>query len=179
MYVCRCVCIYIYKHVHSNSYLCFSIHPSLHPSIHSSIHASIFSSLHAMHHPSMNPSIDSCIHALSPWFSHACLYMHMGMGLPNTYMLSGPGPLPEPGPPGRPCSQQSRATGTNPRKPEGGMTMENDPSQCFFTGAENCIRAGTGPPFARRKEQRHILYHNEHVTMTSLLTSGGNHTIAL
>ena len=47
--------------------------------------------------------------------------------------------------------------------------MENDPSQCFFTGAENCIRAGTGAPFARRKEH-HFLYRNEHVTMTLLLT---------
>ena len=57
--------------------------------------------------------------------------------------------------------------------------MENDPSQCFFTGAENRIRAGTGAPFARRKEQHHILYGNEHVTMTLLLTSGSNHTISL
>ena len=57
--------------------------------------------------------------------------------------------------------------------------MENDPSQCFFTGAENRIRAGTGAPFARRKEQHHILYGNEHVTMTLLLTSGSNHTIPL
>ena len=79
----------------------------------------------------------------------------------------------------RPCSQRSRTTGTNPRKPEGGRTMENDPSQCFFTGAENRIRAGTGAPFARRKEQHHILYGNEHVTMTLLLTSGSNHTISL
>ena len=55
--------------------------------------------------------------------------------------------------------------------------MENDPSQCFFTGAENRIRAGTGAPFARRKEQHHILYGNEHVTMTLLLTSGSNHTL--
>ena len=73
-------------------------------------------------------------------------------------------------------SQRSRTTGTNPRKLEGGRTMENDPSQCFFTGAENRIRAGTGAPFARRKEQHHILYGNEHVTMTLLLTSGSNHT---
>ena len=76
-----------------------------------------------------------------------------------------PSPLPVPAP-GGPCSQQSRTTGTNPRKPEGGRSMENDPSQCFFTGAENRIRAGTGAPFARRKEQHHILYGNEHVTMT-------------
>ena len=67
----------------------------------------------------------------------------------------------------------------NEPTPEGGMTMENDPSQCFFTGAENRIRAGTGAPFARRKEQHHILYGNEHVTMTLLLTSGSNHTISL
>ena len=57
--------------------------------------------------------------------------------------------------------------------------MENDPRQCFFTGAENRIRAGTGAPFAKRKEQHHILYGNEHVTMTLLLTSGSNHTISL
>ena len=55
--------------------------------------------------------------------------------------------------------------------------MENDPSQCFFTGAENHIKAGTGAPFARRKEQHHVLYGNGHVTMTLLLTSGSNHTI--
>ena len=83
-------------------------------------------------------------------------------------MLSVPGPPPPPWypppPPGpRPPGllQRSRTTGTNPRKPEGGRTMENDPSQCFFTGAENRIRAGTGAPFARRKEQHHILYGNE------------------
>ena len=57
--------------------------------------------------------------------------------------------------------------------------MENGPSQCCFTGAENCIRAGTAAPFARRKEQHHILYRNEHVTMTLLLASGSNHTISL
>ena len=49
--------------------------------------------------------------------------------------------------------------------------MENDPSQCFFTGAENPVREGTGAPFARRKEEHHILYGNEHVTMTLLLAS--------
>ena len=75
-------------------------------------------------------------------------------------------------------TQRPRTTGTNPRKPEGGRTMEN-PSQCFFTGAENRIRAGTGAPFARRKELHHILYGNEHVTMTLLLTSGSNHAISL
>ena len=75
-----------------------------------------------------------------------------------------PPPLPpDPPVPGGPCSQQSRTTGTNTRKPkpEGGRTMENDPS---LTGAENRIRARTGTPFARRKEQHHILYGNEHVT---------------
>ena len=57
--------------------------------------------------------------------------------------------------------------------------MENDPSQCFFTGGENRMRAGTAAPFARRKEQHHVLYGNGHVTMTLLLTSGSNHTISL
>ena len=38
---------------------------------------------------------------------------------------------------------------------------------------------GQGAPFARRKEQHHTLYGNEHVTMTLLLTSGSNHTISL
>ena len=89
-------------------------------------------------------------------------------------------PVPNPNPrPSRPCSRRSRTTGTNPRKPERGRTMENDPSQCFFTGAENRIRAGTGAPFTRRKEQHQILYGYEHVTMTLLLTSGSNHTISL
>ena len=51
--------------------------------------------------------------------------------------------------------------------------MENDPSQCFFTAAESRIRAGTGAPFARSKEQHHIcMVTNE--TMTVLLTSGSN-----
>ena len=75
-----------------------------------------------------------------------------------------------PEPAGRPCSQRSRTTGTNPRKPEGGRTMENDPSQCFFTGAENRIKAGTG---------HRLQGGNEHVTMTLLLTSSSNHTISL
>ena len=97
-------------------------------------------------------------------------------GIPPTPPPPGPRP---PGAPGRPCSQRSRTTGTNPRKPEKGRTMENDPSQCFFTGAENRIRAGTGARFARRKEQHQNLYRNENVTMTLLLTSGSNHTISL
>ena len=88
-----------------------------------------------------------------------------------------PPPLPAPQPPAPPPLLPA-TTGTNPRKPEGGRT-ENDPSQCFFTGAENRIRAGTAAPFARRKEQHHILYDNEHVTMTLLLTDGSNHTISL
>ena len=37
--------------------------------------------------------------------------------------------------------------------------------------SENRIRAGTGATFARRNEQHHILYGNEHVTMTLLLTA--------
>ena len=53
--------------------------------------------------------------------------------------------------------------------------MENDPSQCFFTGAESRIRAGTGAPFAR-KEQHPCRSGNEHLAMTLLLTSGSNHT---
>ena len=87
-------------------------------------------------------------------------------------MLSGPGPPPPPphGIPPHPAPS---------RPPEKGRTMENDPSQCFVTGAENRIRAGTGAPFARRKEQHHILYRNDHVTMTLLLTGGSNHTISL
>ena len=55
--------------------------------------------------------------------------------------------------------------------------MENDPSQCFFTERRTAPEQGQGAPFARRKEQHHILYGNEHVTMTLLLTSGSNHTI--
>ena len=64
-----------------------------------------------------------------------------------------PPPLPCPRPPaaGGPCSRRSGTTGTNPRKPERGRTMENDPSQCFFTGAENRIRAGTGRTVCKEK----------------------------
>ena len=96
-----------------------------------------------------------------------------------------PGPHPPPPPtmvppgPGRPCSPAVPHNRNEPPQTRGGRTMENDPSQCFFTGAENRIRAGTGAPFARRKERHHILYGNQHVTMTLLLTSGSNHTIPL
>ena len=70
---------------------------------------------------------------------------------PPPPMVSPP-PLPCPRPPAAgPCSRRSRTTGTNPRKPERGRTMENDPSQCFFTGAENRIRAGTGRTVCKEK----------------------------
>ena len=93
---------------------------------------------------------------------YVCIYIY-------TYALGSRAPTPPPPWYPRP-PQRSRTTGTNPLKQEGGRTIETDPSQCFFTGAENRIRAGTGAPFARRKEQHHILYGNEHVTMTLLLT---------
>ena len=32
--------------------------------------------------------------------------------------------------------------------------MENDPSQCFFTGAENRIKAGTGRTVCKEKSTR-------------------------
>ena len=122
----------------------------------------------------------ACMHAfMEGWkdgWTDGCMY-----GLGSRPPLPPPWyPPPPSGPrlPG-PCSQRSRTTGTNPRKPEGGRTMENDPSRCFFAGAENRIRAGTGALLARRKEQHHILYGNEHVTMTLLLTSGSNHTISV
>ena len=84
-----------------------------------------------------------------------------GGGETTTPPLVSPAPPPPPGP---------RPGWADPRKPEG---------QCFFTGAENRIRAGTGAPFARRNKQHHILYGNEYVTMTLLLPSGSNHTISL
>ena len=89
---------------------------------------------------------------------------------PRTHGIPLLGPRTAPAPSGP--AQPER---THANQKEG--TMENDPRQCFFIGAENRIRAGTGAPFARRKEQYHILYGNEHVTMTLLLTSGSNHTI--
>ena len=108
--------------------------------------------------------------------------MLSGPGLPHPPppMVSPPPPRPSapvpPGPRTAPApSGPAQPEQTHANQREG--TMENDPSQCFFTGAENRIRAGTGAPFARRKEQHHILYGNEHVTMTLLLTSGSNHTI--
>ena len=103
-----------------------------------------------------------------------CVYVYMYIYI---YMLSGPGPPPPPPqgippPPSLPIPRfraapapsspgQPERTNTRKPKPEGGRTMENDPS---LTGAENRIRARTGTPFARRKEQHHILYGNEHVT---------------
>ena len=67
------------------------------------------------------------------------------------HMLSGPG-LPQPppltpmvSPP--PCprpAQQSRTTGTNPRKPEGERTMEHDPCQFFFTERRTASEQGQG-----------------------------------
>ena len=68
----------------------------------------------------------------------------------------------------------------SPRAPEPPLLPavphnRNEPTQTRGRGRwrMNRIRAGTGAPFARRREQHHILYGNEHVTMTLLLTSGG------
>ena len=75
------------------------------------------------------------------------------LAFPASTPMVSPPPLPAPGPqpPGRPCSQRSRAQ-TRGREDDG---------------------AGS----ARRKEQHHN--GNEHVTMTLLLTSGSNHTMSL
>ena len=117
-----------------------------------------------------------CIYIYIHTYVHIHTYMCIS-GLGSRAATPPPPWYPPPLPPGtRPLLPAT--TGTNPRKPEGGRT-ENDPSQCFFTGAENRIRAGTAAPFARRKEQHHILYGNEHVTMTLLLTDGSSHTISL
>ena len=43
-----------------------------------------------------------------------------------------------------------------PTQTRGREDDENDPSQCFFTGAENRIRAGTGAPFARGEKSNII-----------------------
>ena len=87
------------------------------------------------------------------------------------YMLSGPG-LPPPPPPPMvsppplpPCpapSGPAQPERTHANQREG--TMENEPHQSRDRGTV-C------------KEKRAILYGNEHVTMTLLLTSGSNHTI--
>ena len=111
--------------------------------------------------------------------------------LPNKPYLSHPPTpppphgIPPPPPPGpRPPGPRAAPAPSGPAQPE--RTHANQkkggrwsPSQCFFTRAENRIRAGTGAPFARRKEQHQNLYRNENVTMTLLLTSGSNHTISL
>ena len=78
---------------------------------------------------------------------------HICSRVPGLHPHGIPPPLPAPGPqpPGRPCSQRSRAQ-TRGREDDG---------------------AGS----ARRKEQHHN--GNEHVTMTLLLTSGSNHTMSL
>ena len=92
------------------------------------------------------------------------------------YMLSGPG-LPPPPPPPMVSPPPSRPPApvppgprtapapsgpAQPERTEG--TMENEPHQSRDRGTV-C------------KEKRAILYGNEHVTMTLLLTSGSNHTI--
>ena len=100
---------------------------------------------------------------------HACAHKH-------TYMLSGNPPRWYPPPP---PARLLRAVPHNRNEPTQTGNRGREASQYFFTGAENRIRAGTGAPFGRRKEQHHILYGNEHVTMTLLLTSGSNHTIPL
>ena len=137
--------------------------------IHTYIHTRICAYVRRYIHTYMHACMHACMHTYIIY-----IYIYERYGTPPP-MVSPP----PPGPPGPRPAQHSRTTGTNPRKPEGGRTMENDASQCFFTGAENRIRAGTGAPFARRKEQHHILYGSEHVTMTLLLTSGSNHTSSL
>ena len=96
-------------------------------------------------------------------------------------MLSGPGLPPNPPPPPRypppPCppapvppGPRTAAAPSGPAQPERTHanqregTMENEPHQSRDRGTV-C------------KEKRAILYGNEHVTMTLLLTSGSNHTI--
>ena len=86
-------------------------------------------------------------------YLHACMSMHSFMhACIHAYL----------GPPGRPAPSGP----AQPERTHANQREENDPSQCFFTGAENRIRAGTGAPFARRKEQHHILYgaRNDDIT---------------
>ena len=52
--------------------------------------------------------------------------------------------------------------------------MENDHSQCFFTERRTASEQGQGHHL--QGEKSNIKFY-EHVTMTSLLTSGSNHTI--
>ena len=55
---------------------------------------------------------------------HVCIYIHIYIYTcsrvpgphPRPPYGIPPPPLPAPGPPGRPCSQRSRTTGTNPRR---------------------------------------------------------------
>ena len=101
------------------------------------------------------------------WYVCICIYIYI------------PPPRPGPRAPGPPLLPAVPHNRNQPTQTRGWRMIANDPSQCFFTGAENRIRAGTGAPLARRKEQHHILYGNEHVTMTLLLTSASNHTISL
>ena len=123
---------------------------------------------------------------------HACMHSWKDGrmdGRMDVCMVSGPGPPSPPHgiPPPPPPAPGSRAPApSGPAQPERTHANQREggrwrmiPARCFFTGAENRIRAGTGAPFARRKEQHHILYGNEHVTMTLLLTSGSNHTISV
>ena len=53
---------------------------------------------------------------------------------------------------------------SSPGQPERTHANEREGGRWRIIPAENRIRAGTGAPFARRKEQHHILYGNEHVT---------------
>ena len=101
------------------------------------------------------------------------------------YMLSGPAPpwyppppFPVPGPRPRAAPApggRGQPERTHANQSEGGrwrMIPASASSQERRTASEQ----GQGAPFARRKEQHHTLYGNEHVTMTLLLTSGSNHT---
>ena len=114
-----------------------------------------------------------------------CIYIYICSRVPGPHtpppppMVYPPPPFPVPGPRPRaapvPGGQPER---THANQSEGGrwrMIPASASSQERRTASEQ----GQGAPFARRKEQHHTLYGNEHVTMTLLLTSGSNHTISL
>ena len=136
-------------------------------------HTYIHTYIHAYIHPSIHPSIHTYIriHAHTHTCTHTCSRVP-GPHPPPPPMVSPP-PFPVPGPrpraapaPGGP-GQPER---THANQSEGGrwrMIPASASSQERRTASEQ----GQGAPFARRKEQHHTLYGNEHVTMTLLLTS--------
>ena len=152
---CTYVCIHANKQ--TCMYACMDDRP--HVCMYAYMHACKGVRMYVCRHVYMYACMHVCTYVSMCVCTYECPYVHTYVGMYVGICMYDAG-LPHP--PSRPCSQRSRTTGTNANQREG--TMENEPHQSRDRGTV-C------------KEKKTILYGNEHVTMTLLLTSGSNHTI--